>query len=331
MHEPRAVIGDQLGPPDNYRLVPHDPGQPGSGQVRIRVMAAGVSFADVLVAGGKYQLQPPTPFIPGSEYAGIVEAVGAGVTRFQTGDRVMAGGMGNAFNECAVMDERSVHPAPESLSFAEAACFRSSFSTSYHALVDRAQLQQGETLVVLAAGGAVGYAAIQIGKAMGARVIGSASGEATRALALKAGADAVIDSKSPTWRDDLKAANDGKPVDVVLDPVGGDMTELGLRSLAWNGRILVVGFMAGIPAIRTNLALLKGASIIGVDIRQFGIYEPEKAASNLAALFNMQAQAGLKPAVTKSYPIEQFADAMNAVAGGGVAGRLVITMKQEAQ
>jgi NADPH2:quinone reductase len=207
---------------------------------------------------------------------------------------------------------------------AEAAVFPVSYSTARYALVHRAQLQPGETLLVLGAGGATGYAAVQLGKHLGARVIASASSEAKRALALAGGADAVIDARAEDWREQVKAANHGKGIDVVFDPVGGATSEPAFRSLGWNGRHLVVGFTAGIAALKTNLPLLKGASLIGVDLRQFGLNQPELAAQNMAEVF---ALAGvLRPAVAKTIPLEQFAAAMAAAATGSEAGRIVLTM-----
>jgi len=327
MQKPRAVFGETLGAPETYRLIEHDPGQPGAGQVRYAIRAAGISYVDVLVAAGKYQLQPKTPFIPGSECAGIIESVGAGVTQFKPGDRIIAGTFGKTFCEAAVAPVNDVIHCPDRLSFEEAATFKVNYLTAYYALVQRGRVQAGETVLVLGAAGGVGYAAIQIAKALGANVIASASSEMKRQVCLQGGADIAIDARSPSWRDDLKAANNGKGVDVVVDPVGGDSTEPAFRSLAWNGRHLVIGFVGGgIPKLPTNLALLKGASLIGVDIRQFGIFEPELAAKNVDALFALQAAHNLRPYIGKSFPIEEYVDAMNLAASGECVGRVVLRM-----
>jgi NADPH2:quinone reductase len=322
----RAVITDRLGPPDNYRLVAHDPGPPGPDQVRIAIRASGISYVDVLTAAGDYQVKPPTPFIPGSECAGIVEAIGANVTQWSLGDAVVASAWGGLFATHATLDASRLRPMPDGLSFAEAAVFPVSTVTAWHALVDRGQLAAGETLLVLGAGGATGYAAVQLGKHLGARVIASASSDAKRALAMGGGADAVVDARAEDWRDQVKAANGGRGVDVVFDPVGGSATDPAFRTLAWKGRHLIIGFPGGIAALRTNLPLLKGASLVGVDIRQFGLFEPEKDAANRAACFALASQGLLKPAIARTYPLEDFAAAMTDAATGTSAGRIVLTM-----
>lgn len=325
---PRAVRADELGPPENYTLVDHDPGPPSPTQVRISIRAAGISFVDVLTAGGGYQVKPPVPFIPGSECAGVVEAIGAEVSGFAVGDRVVASGWGGMFADAANLPARVVRRMPDALSFAEAAVFPVSYATAWHALVDRGGLKPGETLLVLGAGGATGYAAVQIGKYLGARVIGSASDAAKRDLAIAGGADAVVDARSGDWREAVKAANDGKGVDVVFDPVGGDATDPAFRSLAWNGRHLVIGFPAGIATLKTNLPLLKGASLIGVDIRQFGIFEPERSDANRDTIFALADEGKLRPAIARTYPLEQFRAAMTDAAAGKSAGRVVLVMGQ---
>lgn len=323
---PLALIADQLGPVDNYSLREHDPGQPGEGQVRIRIRAAGISYVDVLTAAGNYQVKPPVPFIPGSECAGVVEAVGGGVTGFAPGDEVVASGWGGLFADVTVLPARMVQPKPAGLDFAEAAVFPVSYATAWHALVDRGHLQSGETLLVIGAGGATGYAAVQVGKHLGARVIALASSEDKRALALAGGADVAIDGRAEDWRDQVKLANGGKGIDVVFDPVGGAMTEAAFRSLGWNGRHLVIGFPAGMTALRTNLALIKGASLIGVDIRQFGIFEAAKSEANRAKIFALAGDGSLKPAIAQRHPFAHWKAAMEAAASGESAGRIVLVM-----
>lgn len=323
---PRAVIADQFGPPEAYDLKELAPRALGPGEVRVAIKAAGISYVDVLTAQGNYQVKPPLPFCPGSEAAGIVSEIGPDVTRVKVGERVSISSWGGMFAQEAVLPERSVHPLPAGMDFAEAATFPVSYATAWHALIDRAQLTPGETLLVLGAGGATGYAAVQIGKHLGARVIGSASSDAKRALAIAGGADAVVDARTDDWRDLVKAANGGKPVDVVFDPVGGEATDPAFRSLGWGGRHLVVGFPGGIAALRTNLPLLKGASLVGVDIRQFGMFEPEQAAANRQTTFALAAQGVLRPAIAKRYPLDQFRDAMHEAAAGTSAGRIVLTM-----
>lgn len=319
-----VVLSDTLGPPCNYRLVERDFGPLEAGRVRIAVKAVGVSHADLLLAGGRYQVVPSVPYIPGTECAGIVEALGEGVAGIEPGMHVVARGIGGLFAEHADVIAKSVSIIPESIDFNEAAVLVLSYATAWHALHQRAMLRDVETLVVLGAAGATGLAAIQVGKQLGAQVIASASSEAKRELALRAGADAVVDSGSETWREDLKAANSGKPVDVVFDPVGGRATEPAFRSLAWGGRHLVVGFVDGMTALRTNLALLKGSALVGVDIRQFEILEPEAFASNLSKIFALAAKGTFRPAIAERFPITQFAKAMEAVAAGTSAGRIII-------
>ena len=323
---PHAVMAETLGPPDNYCIVSHDPGPPSKTEIRIAIQAAGISFVDVLTAAGGYQVQPPLPFIPGSECAGVVEAIGENVRDFALGDRVVGSGWGGMFSDVVNLPERSVRKMPEALSFEEACVFPVSYATAWHALADRGRLQAGETLLVLGAGGATGYAAVQIGKYLGAYVIGSASSEEKRNLAVAGGADAVVDARREDWRDAVKTANHGKGVDVVFDPVGGDATDPAFRSLGWNGRHLVIGFPAGIASLRTNLPLLKGASLIGVDIRQFGIFEPDRSEANRDLIFALANESRLRPAIARSYPLTEFRMAMQDASEGKRAGRIVLTI-----
>lgn len=323
---PRAVVGEAFGPPEAYQLVEHDPGPPGPGQVRVAIKAAGISFVDVLTARGEYQVKPPLPFIPGSECAGVVEALGEGVSTLAVGDAVVGSNWGGIFADVANLRASGLRKIPAGLSFEQAAVLPVSYYTARYALVERGHLQPGESLLVLGAGGATGYAAVQLGKRLGAKVIASASSEDKRALALAGGADIAIDARAADWRDQVKAASGGKGVDVVFDPVGGEATEPAFRSLAWNGRHLIVGFPGGIANLRTNLALLKGASLIGVDLRQFGVNEPDAAEANMRGVFDLAAQGVLRPAIAKRYPLEQFKEAMNEAASGKAAGRIVLTM-----
>ncbi|MET0249355.1 MAG: NADPH:quinone oxidoreductase family protein [Sphingobium sp.] len=323
----RAVLVERFGDPESFVLKPHDPGAPAPGQVRLRTHAAGVSYVDVLIAQGLYQVKPPLPFVPGSEYAGVIEAVGSDVDPARVGERVMASGFGAALGEAATIPAKMAIPIPDSMDFATASIFRVSYATAYYALVQRGALQPGETVLVLGAGGAVGYAAVEIAKALGARVIASASSAEKRALALRGGADAAVDARSPTWREDVKGANDGRPVDLVVDPVGGDASESAFRSLAWKGRHLVIGFAGGhIPKIATNLALLKGAALLGVDIRQFGEREPQAAQADLDAIFDIHRVGKLHPPIARTYPLDDFAAAMADAKQGIRAGRVVVTM-----
>jgi NADPH2:quinone reductase len=323
----KAVIAHAFGPPDHYRFEELETPPPPEDHVRVAVRAAGVSFVDVLMAAGRYQVKPPLPYIPGTEFSGVIEAIGPGVSGFSIGERVFAGGFGGGFAEAATVPAKSVRAIPDSMSFEDAAVFRVSYSTGYYALVQRGNLQPGETLLVLGAGGAVGQAAIQLGKALGASVIASASSPSKRALALASGADHAIETGAADWRDQIKRLTDGRGVDVVIDPVGGAATELAFRSLAWKGRLLVIGFTAGeIPKIAANLALLKGASLVGVDIRQFGLYEPETAADNIQRVLDLYAQGKLRPVIAERRPLEDFVAAMKLAEAGATAGRIVLTV-----
>lgn len=316
-----------FGPPQSFALEDYHPGSPGPGEVLISVHAAGVSFVDVLLATGEYQVRPPLPFIPGSEFSGTIKAAGCNVDPLRVGERVFATAPGAAFANLAVVPAERVWTIPDSMTLLEAAIFKVSYSTAYYALVQRAALQSGESLLVLGAGGAIGYASVEIGKALGAHVIASASTDRKRALAKLAGADALIDSHSRHWRDDIKIANYGKAIDVVIDPVGGMATEPAFRSLAWGGRHLVVGFAEGtISKLPVNLALLKGASLVGVDIRQFGMNEPEAAAAHVGALFDLYHAGKIHPPVGATYPLARFADAMSAVRNNSTVGRSILVM-----
>jgi NADPH:quinone reductase len=327
MSAPRAVIADQLGPIGNFSLREYDPGPPGAREVRVAIKAAGVSFVDVLTAEGKYHVQPRLPFIPGSECAGVIEALGAEVFSLQVGQKVIATQFGGIFAEAANLRASNVFPCPATLSFEEAAVFPVSYITSWHALIDRGRLQSGESLLVLGAGGATGFAAVQIGKHQGARVVAAATSEAKRQLALAGGADAAVDPNSPQWREAVSAANHGRPLDVVFDPVGGDATEAAFRTLGWDGRHLIVGFPAGIAAVRTNLPLLKASSLIGVNLRQFGERFPERAEANRQQVYALCAAGKFKPVIAERYALEQFAAAMQAAAAGRSAGRIVLSMR----
>jgi len=324
---PRAIIADEFGPPEAYSIREYDPPAPGKGEIRVAIKAIGISYVDVLTAAGKYQVTPPLPFIPGSECAGIVEAVGEGVTRFAVGDAVMGSSFGGIFAEAGTYRATSFNKVPDGLSLAEAAVFPPSYTTSFHALVDRGRVKAGETLLVLGAAGATGIAAIQVGKWLGARVVASASSQEKRDLCLKAGADAAVDSRSQTWRDDVKAAAEGKAIDVVFDPVGGDMTDPAFRSLGYNGRYLVIGFTGGISSIKTNLPLVKTASVIGVQLRAFGMAEPEKAGANMEKCLELAGKGVLKPVIGRTYRFEEFREAMNAAFKGEGIGRVVMVLE----
>ena len=299
--------------------------QPGERQVRIAVKAAAANFPDVLMLDGKYQFKPPMPFAPGCELAGVVQAAGPGVEGLRVGDRVLAVVPHGAFAEEALADAARVVPIPDAVPFESAAAFMFTYGTSYHALKDRAALAQGETLLVLGAGGGVGLAAVELGKRMGARVIAAASSAAKLAACRAHGADEAIDYTREDLRERLKALTDGRGVDVVYDPVGGDFTEPAFRSLAWRGRLLVVGFANGeIPRLPLNLPLLKGASVVGVFWGDFTRREPAANRANMAQLVAWLAEGALRPHIGARYALAQGGQAIADVRERRAIGKVLV-------
>lgn len=298
---------------------------PGPGEVLIRIEAASLNFPDLLIVQNKYQIKPPLPFVPGSEYAGTVEAVGDGVSQLRVGQRVACLTGTGGFATHAIAPAKVCMPLPQGFPATDAAAFIMIYATSYHALVDRAQLQAGETVLVMGAAGGVGTAAIQIAKAMGARVIAAASTEEKCALCLSIGADAVINYSQENLREAVKALTDGKGPDVIYDPVGGDFAEPAFRSIAWRGRYLVVGFASGpIPALPLNLALLKGASIVGVFWGDFAKREPAANAEMMATLAQWYGQGKVKPVIDRTMPMAQLHAAYAHMGSRAVMGKLVM-------
>lgn len=323
----RAVVGRKFGSPEFYKLEPFEPKPVGAGEIRVAIRAIGISYVDVLTAAGDYQVTPPLPFIPGSECAGIIEAVGDGVTHLEVGDKVMGSSFGGVFAEANTFRALSFNKIPGALSFEEGAVFPPSYLTAAHALTDRGRLQAGESLLVLGAAGATGIAAIQTAKALGARVIASASSAVKREACLKAGADAAIDTGSKSWRDDLKKANGNRPIDVVFDPVGGELTDPAFRSLGYDGRHLVIGFTGGIASLKTNLPLIKTASLIGVQLRTFGTEEPEKMAATQRRMIQWAEQGLLKPVIGRTYALRDYVVAMRDAYDGKTPGRIVMRVE----
>jgi NADPH2:quinone reductase len=300
--------------------------EPKAGEVRIAIRAASLNFPDLLIVQNKYQMKPPLPFVPGSEYAGVVEAVGEGVTHLKTGDAVAAFGGTGGFATHAVVSAGLVVPLPKGFAFDDASAFILTYATTHHALVDRAALKSGETLLVLGAAGGVGTAAIQIGKVIGAHVIAAASSDAKCELCRSIGADETINYASANIRDELKRLTDGKGADVVYDPVGGDLAEPVFRSIAWRGRYLVIGFAQGpIPALPLNLALLKGASIVGVFWGEFARREPKANARALAELMRWYAEGKIKPVIDQRLPMRELPAAYARMGSRTVRGKLVMT------
>jgi NADPH2:quinone reductase len=300
--------------------------EPQAGEVRIAIRAASLNFPDLLIVQNKYQVKPPLPFVPGSEFAGLIEAVGTGVTALKPGDAVAVCAGTGAFATHACVKASQAMPLPSGFPFDDAAAFVLTYATSHHALVDRAALTAGETVLVLGAAGGVGTAAIQIAKAMGARVIAAASSDEKCALCKEIGADATINYSSADLREQLKSLTGGNGPDVVYDPVGGDFSELAFRSIAWRGRYLVVGFaQGGIPALRLNLPLLKGASIVGVIWGEFARREPKANAQGLAELLRWYAQGKIKPVIDQRLPMNQLLQAFARMGSRQVRGKLVLT------
>ncbi len=322
----RAVLCKELGPPEKLVVEQVPSPKAGKGQVVLSVKAAGVNFPDTLIIQGKYQFKPEPPFSPGGEVAGVIKEIGEGVTRLKPGDRVIAASTYGGFAEEMLADADKVIAMPDAMQFVPAAAFVLTYGTSYHGLKDRAQLRGGETLLVLGASGGVGLAAIQLGKAMGAKVIAAASSDAKLQVCRDNGADDLINYASQDLRARVKAITAGRGVDVVYDPVGGPYSEPALRDMAWKGRFLVVGFAAGdIPKVPLNLPLLKGCSIVGVFWGAFTRAEPENNRRNNEELMQLYIAGKIKPHIHATYPLERAAEALNEVLDKRVSGKVVLT------
>jgi len=325
----KAVVCRAFGPPESLTLEDVPDPRPAEGQVLIDVYAAGLNFPDVLQIAGKYQFQPPFPFTPGAEVAGVVADVGPGTTGHNKGDRVMAmtgiGGMA----ERAVASVDSVNPIPEGMDFAAASGFELVYGTSYHALKQRAQLKAGETLLVLGASGGVGLAAVEIGKAFGAQVIAAAGSDEKLQIAKQHGADLLVNYGQVNLKDRIKELTGGKGADVIFDPVGGDLFDQATRSINWNGRLLVVGFASGtIPKFPVNLALLKGCQIVGVFWGDFKRREPAAYRQNVRELCNLFHQGNLKPLVSREFPLTEYAAALNMLVNRQAVGKIVLRVRR---
>jgi NADPH2:quinone reductase len=323
----KAVLCKQYGPPESLVLEEIPSPRPGPGEVVVSVKAASVNFPDVLIIQNKYQFKPPLPFSPGSELAGVVKEVGEGVKGVRPGDKVVAFTTYGAFAEEAKTEASRLVPLPEGMDYASGAAFLLTYGTSEHALRDRAALKAGETVLVLGAAGGVGLAAVEIGKALGARVIACASSEDKLAVCREHGADATINYATEDLRERIKVLTDGKGVDVVYDAVGGPYTEPAFRSLAWRGRLMVVGFAAGeIPKLPLNLPLLKGAAVVGVFWGDFAKREPKAFAESIRQLGAWYREGKLRPHVSQTLPLAQAADALKLMAARKVKGKLVLTV-----
>ena len=324
----RALLCKEHGMADKLELVDDWPEpQAGKGEIVIDIKAAGLNFPDVLIIQGKYQFQPEMPFIPGGECAGDVIAVGEGVERYKVGDKVIAMTGHGCFCEQIAVNQLAVMPMPEGLDYKQAAGVAVTYFTTYHALKQRAQLQEGETLLVLGAAGGVGSTAVELGKLMGAKVIAAASSEEKLALCRELGADETINYSEEDLKARVKELTGGKGVDVVYDPVGGDYSEPALRGMAWNGRYLVIGFASGpIPEIPLNLTLLKGCSIVGVFWGRFTGEEPAVHLQNIKELWSLFAEGKLKPAINDVFPLEAYEQAYEVMTERRARGKVILTL-----
>lgn len=321
----KALLCVEHGPPEKLVVQDIDVPAVGAGDVRVRVKAAGVNFPDVLIIQNLYQTKPPLPFVPGTEIAGVVEEVGKGVTDFKPGDRVIGFSGTGGFAEEVVVESSRLQPLDQDMPFDIAAGFTTTYATSCHALVQRADLQAGETLLVLGAAGGVGLSAVEIGKAMGAKVIAAASTDEKLALTKKHGADETINYRTEDFRERLKVLTNGEGPDVVYDPVGADLAEQAFRSIAWGGRYLVIGFAGGdIPRIKLNLPLLKGASIMGVLWGVFARKQPAVHAANMQRLFSWYREGQLDPHVDMRVPLERGGEGLRHLMDRKAKGKVII-------
>lgn len=324
----KAMLCKSFGPAEALVLEETASPEPKKNEILLDVHAAGVNFPDTLIIEGKYQFKPPFPFSPGGEAAGVVAAVGEKVTHLKPGDRVMGLTGWGSFAEQVAVPGYNVMQIPKGMEFKEAAAFSMTYGTSMHALKQRGNLQAGETLLVLGASGGVGLAAVEIGKAMGARVIAAASSAEKLAVAKAAGADELINYTEASLKDELKRLTAGQGVDVIYDPVGGALFEEAFRSIAWNGRMLVVGFASGtIPSLPANLPLLKGAALVGVFWGAFATRQPQDNLANFQQLFAWYAEGKLKPLVSQTFPLAQAADAINALGQRKAVGKVVVQVR----
>jgi NADPH2:quinone reductase len=324
----KAIVCKAWGTPDSLLLEDLPDPAPGPGQAVVEVRAAGVNFPDVLTVQGKYQIRPELPFTPGNEFAGIVRAVGPGVDAYHAGDRVIGFTRTGAFAEQALAPVDALVLMPPGMDFEVAASISVTYGTAHHALLDRGALQAGETLLVLGAAGGVGLAAVEIGKLLGARVIAAASSDAKLAVCRDHGADVLINYETQDLREAIRAATGGKGPDVILDPVGGKYSEPALRSIAWRGRHLVVGFANGeIPRLPWNLMLLKGASVAGVFWGDFQRKEPQANAAAMREMMGWMMEGKLRPLVSARYALADTAQALNDMAARKVTGKVVVGVR----
>jgi NADPH:quinone reductase len=324
---PKAVVCRELGPPESLRLESFAALPLAQGQVRIAIRAAGINFPDILMAAGEYQLKPPLPFTPGVEAAGDVVEVDGAAQGVSVGDRVIIKLRHGAYADEAVVAPSQLVPLPSNFDYAEGATFLAAHGTAYHALIDRGQLQAGEVLLVHGAGGGVGLAAVEIGKMLGATVIAAASSEDKLAVARKKGADHVVLYGREPFRDAVKRITDGRGADVVFDPVGGEVFENSVRCIAWGARILVIGFTGGIGLARTNLLLIKGASVLGVRAGEAVRRNPALGETRLKALSEWAEAGKIRPNISHRLPLQDFTPAMRLLIDRKAIGRVALVMR----
>lgn len=326
----KAIVCKAYGPPENLVLEEIDDPVAAENEAIVQVYSASLNFPDGLQIQGKYQFQPPMPFIPGSEVGGIITSVGSGLKDFAVGDRVMATpGIGGLAEQVAVKAD-GLRKIPDSMDFKTAAGFAMIYTTSYYALKQRAQLQAGETLLVLGASGGVGLAAVELGKLMGAKVIAAASSDEKLEFVNRLNPDALLNYGDGDLKERVKQLTDGKGADVIYDPVGGDLFDQSCRCINWNGRLLVIGFASGrIPEYKANLALLKGSSMVGVFLGRFRKEEPNEYEQNFAELLDMYDAGKLKPIVTESFAMADFVDAFNVFTERKVMGKVTLEIGKE--
>ncbi len=324
---PRAIVCRELGTPESLRLETLPSRALADGEVRVKIRAAGINFPDILMVAGDYQLKPELPFTPGVEAAGDVIEIGAGVTGYAVGDKVIARMRFGAYAEEAVVAASQLAPLPSTFDYAEGATYLAGHGTAYHALVDRGQLKPGETLLVHGAGGGVGLAAVELGKLLGATVIAAASSEEKLAVARARGADHLVLYSREPFRDAVKRITEGRGADVVFDPVGGEVFENSVRCIAWGARLLVVGFTGGIGLARTNLILMKGASVIGVRAGEAVRKDPKLGQARMEALLALAEHGKLRPNVSHRVPFDDYAHAMRLLIERKAIGRVALVME----
>ena len=323
----KAVLCHDFGPPESLRLETIDPPTPGPKEALVDVAATALNFPDVLMIAGKYQSRPPFPFSPGGEIAGVVSAVGAEVKNAKVGDRVFAGCGHGGMREALCINAEALRSIPAGMSFVQASGISTTYGTSYYALKQRADLQPGENLLVLGAGGGVGIAAVELGHAMGARVLAAASTEEKRAAALKAGAHEVIDYSDGDLKTKVKALTEGKGADVIYDPVGGDLFDQVMRCVNWEGRVLVVGFAAGdIPKLPINLVLLKSCQVVGVFYGAFTARDPAATAQNFSEILDFYNTGKIDPLIGQTFALQDYAQALRCLSERQAIGKVVIEL-----